>query len=1011
MMNIKSLSIAVGFSLLSTIFFNLHSQDFSSLEYRNVGPYRGGRVTAVAGITAQPSTFYMGATGGGVWKTEDYGTSWQNVSDGFFKTPSIGAIAVAQNDPNIVYVGTGSEGLRSNLIEGKGMYKSIDGGKTWLETGLVNVGQIGAIRIHPTDHNIAYVAALGRAFSSNPERGLYKTTDGGKTWDKILFISNKTGISDIEMMPTNPNILYAAAWKAERKPWTIISGGTPEEGGIYKSNDAGKNWTKIESGLPANLIGKIDLEVCQADSKLLYALVEAPEEEGGLYISDNHGETFQQVSDEKKIRTRPFYYTNIKVDPQNPDVIYSMATDYMKSADRGKTWVSLTVPHGDNHDMWINPENSDLFIQSNDGGANVTHNGGKSWSTQFNQPTSEIYQVEVDNQYPYWLYGGQQDNYTTVAVPSMPPYGIQAPGIGYIINTGGCETGPAVPHPTNPDIVYSNCKGRFTVYNKKTGTEKSFYVGASNMYGHNPKDLQFRFQRVSPILVSPHNPKVIYHTSQYVHKTTDEGKTWKIISPDLTAFEADKQVISGSPITRDITGEEFYSTIYSIQESQAEEGIIWVGSNDGPVHVTRNGGKTWKNVTPKNLPPGGRVDAVEPSPHNPAKAYICVLRHLLGDRKSYIYKTNNYGESWQLLSTGTNGIPKEYPARVVREDPEKEGLLFAGTEYGLFVSFDDGASWKEFQQNLPVTPITDIKIHRNDLVLSTMGRGFWILDDINLLRQENLNQIKEDFLFKPNAAIRYRSPSGARTSEYPKYPKAAVSIDYFLHEDVNSPFKLEILNDDQALVNTYISDTTELSKDTVKRNMSTEFLNYQVTDKLKAKKGYNRFKWDMTATGPWNKKAENRYKNGPLVKPGTYTAKLTINDRVLLQSFEIKIDPRVKETGISEEIINKQVDFQLKIRDLLNKALLLVDELEEEQKSIENKEITTAAEKSLLAQIEKVLDKLKTREGIYEQPMLTSQIYYLYSMMNEADQEIGKDALDRFGELENEFNSINLNRI
>jgi len=1011
MMNIKSLSIAVGFSLLSTIFFNLHSQDFSSLEYRNVGPYRGGRVTAVAGITAQPSTFYMGATGGGVWKTEDYGTSWQNVSDGFFKTPSIGAIAVAQNDPNIVYVGTGSEGLRSNLIEGKGMYKSIDGGKTWLETGLVNVGQIGAIRIHPTDHNIAYVAALGRAFSSNPERGLYKTTDGGKTWDKILFISNKTGISDIEMMPTNPNILYAAAWKAERKPWTIISGGTPEEGGIYKSNDAGKNWTKIESGLPANLIGKIDLEVCQADSKLLYALVEAPEEEGGLYISDNHGETFQQVSDEKKIRTRPFYYTNIKVDPQNPDVIYSMATDYMKSADRGKTWVSLTVPHGDNHDMWINPENSDLFIQSNDGGANVTHNGGKSWSTQFNQPTSEIYQVEVDNQYPYWLYGGQQDNYTTVAVPSMPPYGIQAPGIGYIINTGGCETGPAVPHPTNPDIVYSNCKGRFTVYNKKTGTEKSFYVGASNMYGHNPKDLQFRFQRVSPILVSPHNPKVIYHTSQYVHKTTDEGKTWKIISPDLTAFEADKQVISGSPITRDITGEEFYSTIYSIQESQAEEGIIWVGSNDGPVHVTRNGGKTWKNVTPKNLPPGGRVDAVEPSPNNPAKAYICVLRHLLGDRKSYIYKTNNYGESWQLLSTGTNGIPKEYPARVVREDPEKEGLLFAGTEYGLFVSFDDGASWKEFQQNLPVTPITDIKIHRNDLVLSTMGRGFWILDDINLLRQENLNQIKEDFLFKPNAAIRYRSPSGARTSEYPKYPKAAVSIDYFLHEDVNAPFKLEILNDDQALVNTYISDTTELSKDTVKRNMSTEFLNYQVTDKLKAKKGYNRFKWDMTATGPWNKKAENRYKNGPLVKPGTYTAKLTINDRVLLQSFEIKIDPRVKETGISEEIINKQVDFQLKIRDLLNKALLLVDELEEEQKSIENKEITTAAEKSLLAQIEKVLDKLKTREGIYEQPMLTSQIYYLYSMMNEADQEIGKDALDRFGELENEFNSINLNRI
>ncbi|MGB5429578.1 WD40/YVTN/BNR-like repeat-containing protein [Eudoraea sp.] len=1006
MIIIRTVFFTFVFCFLSTICSIVYSQDFSSLEYRNVGPYRGGRVTAVAGIASKPSNFFLGATGGGVWKTEDYGTSWFNVSDGFFKTPSIGAIAVAQNDPNIVYVGTGSDGLRSNLIEGKGMYKSIDGGKTWVETGLTNVGQIGAIRIHPVDHNIVYVAALGRAFNSNPERGLFKTTDGGKTWNNILFISNKTGISDIEMMPTNPNILYAAAWKAERKPWTIISGGTPKEGGIYKSIDAGKNWSKIENGLPEKLIGKIDLEVCPADSKLLYALVEAPNEEGGLYISDDHGETFEHVSDNKKIRTRPFYYTNVKVDPQNSDVIYSMATDYMKSVDRGKTWSSLSVPHGDNHDMWINPENSDLFIQSNDGGANVTHNGGKSWSTQYNQPTSEIYQVEVDNQYPYWLYGGQQDNYSTVAVPSMAPYGIQAAGIGYIINTGGCETGPAVPHPTNPDIVYSNCKGRFTVFNKKTGTEKSFYVGASNMYGHNPKDLQFRFQRVSPILVSPHNPKVIYHTSQYVHKTTDEGKTWKIISPDLTAFETDKQVISGSPITRDITGEEFYSTIYAIQESPLEEGVIWVGANDGPVHVTRNGGKTWKNVTPKNLPPGGRVDAVEPSPHNPAKAYVCVLRYQLGDRKPYIYKTDNYGESWQLLTSGNNGIPKEYAARVVREDPEKEGLLFAGTEYGVFVSFNDGATWKAFQQNLPITPITDLKIHRGDLVFATMGRGFWILDDINVLRQENLNQIKDDFLFKPNTAIRYRSPSGARTSEYPKYPKPGVSIDYFLKEDLSSLLKLEILNEKLEVVNTYISDTTGISKDTVKRDMSTEFLNYQITDKLNAKKGFNRFKWDMTSTGPWSKKTENRYENGPLVKPGIYIAKLTIDKIVLSKSFEIVIDPRVKVTGISEKIISDQVDFQIKVRDLLNEALLLVNSLEIEQETLENKEKITEADKTKLSELKIVLEQLKTREGIYEQPMLTSQIKYLYNMMNEADQEIGKDALDRFIELDKRFQTI-----
>ncbi|MEJ2163615.1 MAG: hypothetical protein P8X60_09995, partial [Robiginitalea sp.] len=647
-------------SFLFTI-ISLVAQDFSVLEYRNVGPYRGGRVTAVAGIVAQPGTFYFGATGGGVWKTADYGTSWMNISDGYFKTPSIGAISVAQNDPNVVYVGTGSDGLRSNVIEGKGMYKSIDAGKNWEEIGLENVGQIGGVRLHPMDYNTVYVAAIGKAFGPNPERGLYKTTNGGKSWKKMLFVSEKTGISDVELLPTNPNVVFAAAWKAERKPWTIISGGTPEEGGIYKSLDGGASWKKIQKGLPGELIGKIDIEVCPSDSRIVYALVEAPGKEGGLYKSLDQGESFEQVSSHNGIRTRPFYYTNIKVDPTNPDVIYAMATGYFKSEDGGKTWNRMRPPHGDNHDMWINPDNPDLFIQSNDGGANVTHNGGKTWSTQFNQPTAEIYQVEVDNQYPYWLYGGQQDNYSTVSVPSMPPFGVQAQGLAYIQNTGGCETGPAVPHPTNPDIVYSNCKGRFTVYNKRTGTEQSYYVGASNMYGHNPRDLKFRFQRVSPIHVSPHDSGVIYHTSQFVHKTTDEGRTWETISPDLTAFESDKQVISGAPITRDVTGEEFYSTIYAIRESPVQAGVIWVGANDGPVHVTRDGGQTWDEVTPKNLPPGGRVDAVEPSPHDPARAYIAVLRYQLGDAKPYIYRTENYGRNWTLLTDGKNGIPADYP--------------------------------------------------------------------------------------------------------------------------------------------------------------------------------------------------------------------------------------------------------------------------------------------------------------------------------------------------------------
>ncbi|MDX1314253.1 MAG: hypothetical protein R3356_02020, partial [Eudoraea sp.] len=940
--------------------------------------------------------------GGGVWKTTDYGTSWNNISDGFFKTPSIGSIAVAQNDPNIIYVGTGSDGLRSNVIEGKGMYKSIDAGENWTEIGLEKTGQIGGVRIHPQDHNTVYVAAIGRAFQSNPERGVYKTTDGGKNWKKVLFISDKTGVSDVEFLPSNPNILFAAAWKAERKPWTIISGGTQEEGGMYKSIDGGQSWNKVTRGLPGGLIGKIDIEVCPSDSRIVYALVEAPGKEGGLYKSVDQGETFTHISSNNGIRTRPFYYTNLKVDPKNPDVLYAMATGYFKSTDGGKNWSRMRPPHGDNHDMWINPENTDLFIQSNDGGANVTHNGGKTWSTQFNQPTAEIYQVEVDNQYPYWLYGGQQDNYSTVSVPSRPPYGVQASGIGYILNTGGCETGPAVPHPTNPDIVYSNCKGRFTVYNKKTGTEQSYYVGAGNMYGHNPKDLKFRFQRVSPIHVSPHDPSIIYHTSQYVHMTTDEGKTWNIISPDLTAFEADKQVISGSPITRDITGEEFYSTIYAIRESPVQQGVIWVGSNDGPVHVTRDGGKSWTNVTPKKLPPGGRVDAVEPSPHDPAKAYVSVLRYQLGDRKPYIYKTEDFGKSWTLLTTGSNGIPADYPTRVVREDPVREGLLFAGTEYGMFVSLDDGKSWKSFQQNLPITPITDLKIHRGDLAISTMGRSFWVLDNIESLRTGNFTSVDYPMLLPRKKTIRYRMPSGAYNSRRPDYPGPSVIMDYYLPE-ADMPVQLEISNSSGNII-AFTNDSTVASKGpkTPKaiRDMSTEFTTVLLNQSLTNKKGWNRFKWDMRMMGPWNKSKNRRFRNGPMVMPGKYQASLnTPGNKTIAFEFEIVADPRVLESGVTEADMKAQYDLQLKVRDKMSEVLQLQDDLEQDLKKLEKAKSLSDADKEKKSAIEKALAQLKTKQGIYEQPMLAAQWRYLHSMINQADQLPGKDAYDRYEEL------------
>ncbi|MGA9239756.1 WD40/YVTN/BNR-like repeat-containing protein [Robiginitalea sp.] len=984
----------------------LSGQDYSALKYREAGPYRGGRVTTVAGVATSPGTFYFGATGGGVWKSEDYGARWFNISDGYFKTPSIGAIAVAQNDPNVLYVGTGSDGLRSNVIEGRGMYKSVDAGNSWMEIGLKHVGQIGAVRLHPEDFNTVYVAAIGKAFRSNPERGLFKTSDGGKTWSRVLFISEETGVSDVEMLPTNPNFLFAAAWKAIRTPWTIISGGTAKEGGLYKSLDAGKTWYRVENGLPKELIGKIDIEVSASDSRIVYALVEAPGKEGGLYKSIDQGESFTQVSSHNGIRSRPFYYTNIRVDPKNPDVVYAMATGYYKSEDGGENWNRMNPPHGDNHDMWINPNAPNLFIQSNDGGANVTHNGGKSWSTQFNQPTAEIYQVEVDNQHPYWLYGGQQDNYSTVAVPSMPPYGVQAPGIGFIQNTGGCETGPAVPHPTNPDIVYSNCKGRFTVYNKRTGTEQSYYVGASNMYGHNPRDLKFRFQRVSPIHVSPHDPKVIYHTSQYVHKTTDEGKTWEIISPDLTAFEADKQVISGSPITRDITGEEFYSTIYAIRESPLQAGVIWVGSNDGPIHVTRDGGSTWDEVTPRNLPPGGRVDAVEPSPHNPAKAYVAVLRYLLGDPKPYIYKTENYGKNWTLLTTGSNGIPDDFPTRVIREDPEREGLLFAGTEYGMFVSTNDGETWKSFQQNLPVTPITDLKIHRGDLALSTMGRGFWILDQIGPLRQRDLSALSEPYLFKPERTMRYRTPSGAWNGDTPSYPKAGVVLDYFLPEKGEQPVKIEIRNASGQVLTAFSSDSIPNGNSGVSRDMGTNFTEFLVSESLTKHKGLNRFRWDMTMAGPWNSNDNRKYRNGPMVPPGAYKAVLVYGDKTLSQDFELVMDPRVVEGGVSETDVKQQVEFQRAVRDKLSEAYRFEQALEKEVESLNSKPRLSASEQTRLKTLEGVLSQVQTEEGIYMQPMLADQWRYLYSMMNQADQLPGRDAQQRFSELEAELQRL-----
>ena len=975
--------------LLSILFINQNFEKLNfknsddlilkNLKYRNVGPVRGGRVTTVHGVESQKNVFYMGTTGGGVWKSTDFGNHWNNVSDGYFKSPSIGAINVYQKNPNIVYVGTGSDGLRSNIIVGKGIYRSEDAGKTWDHLGLENVGQIGAVEIHPNDPNTIYVAAIGQPFKNNQERGLYKSVDGGKSWDKILYLSDSIGIVDVEFAPDDPNTLYAASWRAERKPWTIISGST--NGGAFKSVDAGKTWNKIDLGFESKYIGKIDFAVSKSNPDRLFVMVEASEGKGGLYKSEDRGKSFEHMNNREELVNRPFYYLNVESNPLNSDILYSSANRFMISKDAGKTWKSYSTPHGDNHDIWINSSDTSVWIQSNDGGANITFNSGKTWTTQFNQPTAEIYQVEVDDQYPYWLYGGQQDNYSTVSVPSLPPYGLQAGPNAYITNTGGCETGPAVPKPGNSNIVYSNCKGRFGVYNKKTGQEKQYYVGASNMYGHNPKDLKYRFQRVSPIHVSPHDSDIIYHASQFLHVTKDDGVTWETISPDLTAFESDKQVISGSPITRDITGEEFYSTIYSVRESPLKKGLIWVGANDGPVHVTYDGGKNWKNVTPNRNIKGGRVDSVEPSYHNPSKAFVTILRYQLGDWKPYIYRTYDNGDSWDLI---TKGIPVDYPVRVLREDPKKEGLLFAGTEFGMFVSFDDGNNWQSFQQNLPITPITDIKIHRNDVVLSTMGRSFWIMDNISYLRTFSFSD--NQILYPIENTIRYRNRP--LNNNHVSYPQTSVDIDYKISNELVEEVFIKITDLEDNVINSYVSSVSS-NDDIENYEMSTNEFTYILNNNISKKVGVNRFKWDMRHRGSWNKDSRYSYRNGPLVKPGKYKVTITIDGTSFSENLEIISDPRI---DLGTEVYEEQEKILIEIRDFMTEVRLFEDEV---SKILINK----PKNKKYLS----ISKKLNTDKGTYMQPMLIDQIRYLQSMLSRADQKPGEDAINRLKELKSEF--------
>jgi len=973
------------------------SEVFDGLQYRNIGPSRGGRVTAVAGHRDHPFTFYMGATGGGVWKTDDYGTSWRPISDGYFATGSIGSIRVAASNPSVVYVGTGSDGIRSNVIRGLGAYRSDDAGETWRHLGLDDVGQIGAIEIHPSDPDVAFAAALGHAWGRNMDRGVYKTIDGGGSWTQVLFTSDSVGAIDLEINPANADELYAAMWRGERRPWTIISGmeASGRENGIWKSTDGGDTWRIVTEGLPSGLIGKIDLAVTPADPSRVYALVETTDPDEGLYRSDDGGETWTLATNQAGIMNRPFYYTNVDVDPTDADVVYVNNEGFYKSTDGGRSFQRVSTPHGDNHDLWINPDNSDIMVQSNDGGANVTLDGGATWSTQHNQPTAELYQVDVDDRFPYWLYSGQQDN-STIMVPSNPPEDASPGGHTALWrDVGGCETGPAVPKPGDPDIVYSNCKGRFGRYSHRTGQEKQYYVGAVNLYGANPRDLPYRFQRVVPIEVSPLDANTVYHGSQYVHRTLDEGVTWEQISPDLTAFLPERQVASGEPITRDITGEEHYSVLYAVEGSPLEAGVIWAGANDGPVHVTRDDGQSWTDVTPP-MPPEGRVANIDVSPHRPGKAYVAVYRFLLDDYRPYLFRTDDYGETWTLLTPGDNGIPADYPTRVVREDPAREGLLYAGTEFGMFVSFDDGTSWQSFQMNLPATPITDLKVVNGDLAISTMGRSFWVMDNLTPLHQwSDAVAMADVHMFQPRDVYRLRGAGNfgraQATADRPQWSPSGVSVDYYLASDAGS-VKLDILDGSGDVLRSYESGGAGQRTEAAQA-MRGPFGRTAGQPRVDATAGVHRFVWDLAVQAEG---AGNR--GGPRVPPGQYAARLTVDGEEITRMVDVLIDPRVAEDGVTVTDLQEQFMLSLQILAAMGDASSTIERLEEAMR-------IAAEGGDIRGQLEEIQEALVTDRTIssYPQPMLADQLQYLYSMLQSADQKPGRDAYERLDVLKVEL--------
>ena len=957
---------------------------FAALEWREIGPYRGGRSVAVAGSAKRPYEYWMGTTGGGVFKTTDGGHDWKPVSDKYFGG-TIGAIGVSESNPDIVYVGTGEFDIRGNVSHGDGVWKTTDGGKTWTHVGLENTRQIARVKVDPRDPNVVYVGALGHVWAPNPERGVFKTTDGGKTWKKILFRNDSTGVTDLVLDPNDPNTIYAAFWQAGRKPWLLVSGGAGS--GIFKSTDAGEHWTEItrNPGLPKGTIGNIGITVSKANSNRLWANIEA--DSGGVFRSDDGGKTWKRTNDERKLRQRAWYYTRIFADPADTNTVYVLNVGFWRSTDGGKTFKSIRVPHGDNHDLWIAPNDAKRMIESNDGGSNVSFDAGQSWSEQ-DFATAQFYHVTTTTDFPYRVCGAQQDN-STLCGPSRWPGGID---IAQWHEVGGGESGYIQVRPDSTNIVYAGSYAYLSRLNTENGQQRDIIPWPDNPMGHSAEDLKYRFQWTFPLLISPHDPNTLYLGSNVLFRTRDEGQSWDVISPDLTRHDPSTLGASGGPITKDQTSVEYYATIFALAESPLSDGkgTIWTGSDDGLVYLTRDGGAHWSNVTPKALPEWSRISIIEASHFDLGTAYIAANRYQLDDNQPYLFKTTDFGKTWTRIDAGIN---RGDFTRVIREDPERRGLLYVGTERGVWVSFDDGAGWQPLQRNLPPVPVHDLAVKDGDLIAATHGRSFWIMDDISPLRQLSREVAAEPaHLFEPRDAYRVSWGGGFGGGDGPsgKNPPSGAVV-YFTLGEAKQKVKLEFLDGRGKVIRSFSSEldsaglADSVRADSAKRaradSLKAAGLSADSIKKLQRageeggaagprrrgaparvpnKKGLNRFAWDLRypdASGFNNLIMWAGSTNGPTAVPGKYSVRMTVDGKSQTRELTLLKDPRISAT---QKDLEEQFALLVKIRDTLSAANDAVKTIRNVKYQIDEKK--AKAPKSFATASARVVERLSVIE-------------------------------------------------